>query len=802
MIAVVALGLAMIVVACLAGRLVMRLAPGWATPSRAARWVIGAALVAVTTGVLDAAGVRWLERVSVPLDLAASGPAGAVAALGLALAATMVVGLALLAWPSRPERRAVLLLGVAADGSALEGVRRPLRWGVMALVLAGLTALVALERGEVAWAAAMTTLVGLALGLAPVPAAVASTPSAPAMATTPLDSGAAREAFHRALGDPPLFEHEAAVPASDAFVDAIVAADAPLLAVVAPEGAGKLRAARRLEALDAERGCVCLWISDDRDLGAHTLSVAALVAELQRGASFARVARVVIDARVALSGEALAHLRYGLFRLGARVAQAPTLMVLGGPPAVAIARTIGAAEPRVVTPTAPLPTRAVERYLLEGVPDAKRVATLPADVILVALDRPRAPARHPFTPGAGEVAREYLVPSGGPLGRRLREDRGRSLVGTWEPRLAVALPGDRAAPEAQRRLARFHLRAALAEGPQDPERLVEVFSAPLVKAELAALERAGLLEERVGWVPEPGGAMRARRRLAARLGPSDLDAPETVTLVEPRSARRLEVSRARFDFDHFDGAIVALDAGPAAERCEVRRNGPDAVLVPTSLARAAPLRTLTIEAIGPARRTRLRYRGTRELEVHEVALEVRALHAGVRQFAGGTSEMRAVSRLLPEPIALSPLATDGRLLFFDEPDALAPPALHALTHALREVVPCLFVNAADLGVTWTALPRPAIALFDAHPDGLGAVADLSDDDLEAWLAAAAELLRCTCAASCAACCESTSCTDGSVALDRHGALRALEALLVPRPVRLATALQAVDPASARLRRTG
>ena len=180
-----------------------------------------------------------------------------------------------------------------------------------------------------------------------------------------------------------------------------------------------------------------------------------------------------------------------------------------------------------------------------------------------------------------------------------------------------------------------------------------------------------------------------------------------------------------------------------------------------------------------------------------------AVHRGVRQFAAGTTEARAVTRLLSEPLALAPLATHGRLLFFDEPDAsLSAPALHALTHALREVLPCLFDNADDLGVTWTVSPRPAIALFDAHPDGLGAAADLGDDDLESLLGAAAELLRCTCAASCAACCESTSCTDESVPLDRHGASRALEALLVPRPIRIPSSIQAADPAAARLRRTG
>ena len=793
---VVSLGAAMVVVALAAGRLVTRLAPTWSTPSRSPRWAASGLVVALVALTLDALGTRWLERASGPLDLAAAGASGAVAAFGLMLGLSLVTALGLMAWPSRS--RGALLFGVAPDGSALEGVRRPLRWGVLASLVAGLAALMVLERGEVVWAAAMNALTGLALAFAPAAEpAVALAPVVSPPAAAP-DPSAMRDAFHRALGAPPIFEREPAVAPNEAFIEAIVAADQPLLAIVAPEGAGKLRAARRLAGRDAERGGVTLWLSDD-DLGRGTMSIAALVDGLQRGASFPRLGRVVVDARVASSGEALATLRYALHRLIACAAAPPKVMVLGGPSAVVIARAIGAAEPRVVRPSSPLPTRAIARYLLEGPPDAELAAKTPDGVYLVALDRPRALARRP---GAGDVAREYLVPTGGPRGRRLREDRGRGLVGAREPRLLVALPGDRHAPEGQQRLARFHLRAALAEAPQEPERLAEVFSSPLVTAELAALERAGLLDVRLGWDPGPAGLV-PRRRLAARLGPDDLERPETIALVEPRSARRLEVSRARFDFDHFDGAIVTLSGAAAAERFEVRRDGDHAVLVPTALAHATPVRTLTLHPTSPPRRTRVRFRGARELEVHEVALTIDAVHRGVRQFAAGTTEARAVTRLLSEPLALAPLATHGRLLFFDEPDAsLSAPALHALTHALREVLPCLFDNADDLGVTWTVSPRPAIALFDAHPDGLGAAADLGDDDLEALLGAAAELLRCTCAASCAACCESTSCTDESVPLDRHGASRALEALLVPRPIRIPSSIQAADPAAARLRRTG
>jgi len=475
------------------------------------------------------------------------------------------------------------------------------------------------------------------------------------------------------------------------------------------------------------------------------------------------------------------------------------IMVIGERPSVAtVARAVGAAEPQVVTPRSSLPTRPILRYLLAGAPDPALAASPPEHTRFVVLDRPAPLARYAE---ARDVAREYLVPVGGPLGRRMREDRAASLVGTRAARLLLALPGDREAPERHDGLARFHLRAALAEGPQDAARLRTVFSAGLVDSELASLARAGLLVHVQGWTPTSGG-LAAAPKVCARL-PSALagEGPATTWLVEPRSGAKREVGVHALEHLFFDGAITTLDAGPAAARFEVRAGVPARVLVPTTLVSATPLRRLTITLAEVPKKTRLRFRGPSELGVWEGLVDVHALHLGVRQFAGagvglngpaeGSGESRVYTRLLPEPRRLEPFRTNARMLVFDEAPSTA--ALHAIVHVLREVLPCFFDNAADLQVTYSGanegpggLGCAAIVFFDVHSDGLGACADLRDDDLEALVLAACELLECECAAHCAQCCESTRCTDdGSLApLDRREALRVLSEVVMPRPIAL------------------
>jgi len=827
-------------------RAVERVGPDWMSAARAPLWPVAALLLVGASAIGSALGGSWLGYLAPRFGIAEAGLAGALAGLALSLAALVLTVVALHFLFARsdrtraPGRSGSLLFAIAPDGSALEGVRRPLRWGMHGLALALLVALpLSPERiAPVPWALALMTLVALARSFARPREYVAD--EAPAVVTEALPDDS-QAAFHRALGSPPLFEREPAVetPASDYASDivaACLAATTPgagaswLIAAAAPEGAGKRHAAETVARRLAERGSETLWIRDgiapheagttsEKAPTIQSLSPAELSLALARGSTFPRLGFIVVDAAVALSGEVLASLRYGLHRLCARERLGPgavVLLVIGTRPSViTVARAVGAMEPLLVTPKHALATQPILRYLLATHPDPRLAASPPEDTRFVLFDRPTPLARYPI---ARALAREYLVPVAGPLGRRMREDRAQRLVRGRAARLLVALPGDREAPELRDGLARFHLRAALAEAPQDLERLRAVFSPGLVDREVAALERAGLVSELHGWLPGRTGLVAAPR-ITARLphgGPSDLAAPTTF-LVEPRSARRREVGVHGIDLAYFDGAITTLESGPTAARFEVRL-GATRVLVPTTLISATPLRTLTTTLAETPRKARLRFRGARELEVWEAAVDVHALHRGVKQYAADDAgEVRAFTRLLPEPARLPALRTAARMLLFT--DAPTPAALHAMVHALREVLPCFFDNAADLGVTYATTSDSAglgvafgcqgqgqgqgpaaIVLFDAHPEGLGATADLHDDDLEALIIAACELLECDCTAHCAKCCESTSCGDSEVALDRREALRILSELVVPQPIPIGPV--GVRAQTTALRRTG
>ncbi len=810
-----------ILIAHLFARATARLAPALVAPARGSHWLLAGAVVALTVLLSHMAlGHSWLDALAPRAGIAAHGAQGALAALALSLAALVVLTSALHLLLRRPldappAPSLALLVGVAPDGHALEGVRRPLRWACHALAL-GLVVALPLTSDTLdpaTWALAPTLFVAAARALAPPRSAPPPTPAAaPPPAQTPPDE-AAHAALHRALGAPPLFEREPAVAGHpDAFLATVLAAyqaeralahpHGLALAIAAPPGAGKHRAAERIASELAELGRAALWLRDPAALR-------SFLDALDHASLSPRLGLVVVGPELGRSGEALALLRYALHRARAATTAPIDLIVLGRSTAVlTVARAIGAAEPRLVTPLHPLPTRPILRYLLAAPPAPELAAAAPAATHFLAFDRPAPLARYP---DAASAAREYLVAAGGPRGRRLREDRAHALVRGRAPRLLVALPGDRDAPPARESLAREQLRAALAEAPQDPHRLREVFSPALVAHELDALERAGLLRHLPSWRPSPAGLIAAPR-LMARLPGASFAPTARVTLVEPRTARRLEVSPARADFEHYDGAILTLDPGPAAQRYEVRVDparpahscGPDAprVLTPTAHLAATPLRTLHLRpaASTPATRTRLRFRGPRELELWEGELTLHALHFGVKLFGGHDEasreplgpESRALTRLLPTPLELAPLTTSARALVLSDASGAA---LHALTHALRELLPLFVDNASDLGVTWSTslVPdEPALVFYDAHPDGLGAAADLRADDLEALLTAASALLTCDCAAHCARCCESTTCTappapPGSPlpAPDRHAALRLLTELLVPRPIPLA-----------------
>jgi hypothetical protein len=823
----------------LAARLATRLGPSWLRPAHGPLFPLAGLLVAAALLVATATGHAPLPRLATWLGTAERGPLASLTlvTLGLASAVVLLLPLRLLFGLLRPRAahrapvpRLALLFGVAPDGSTLDSARSALRW---ALGLTTLAVFIALAFPTVDPTAGSAVLIALAMALVALQRpddAAARAVSVPFTPTRPV--APSEDDLLAALGHPPLVSTEAAVSRPrDAWpLEAALLArldDALLLALSAPPGGGKRSAALRAAAHVAARGRTTLWLGPPPPIVPPDLHLAQAPATLGAGAPRrnhptdlevpSRLGLIVVAAADHLSSDAIATLRYTLHRVSQRATDLPpTLLVLGESPSVAaIARAIGAREPELIKARTPLPTRAIARYLLASPPPA---ATLSAHsgVALIDLDRPRPAARYPeppTAPDAPQAARaiELLVPRGGPLGRLLRPDAPRTLP-LPAPRLLVAMSGDRDAPESRDALARRHLRLALSEARQTRARLAEVFTPRLVEAELAALAEAGLLVDEPAW--------RATRRrieavptVAARLPLEANDPPAMVRLREPRSGRELYVPAATAEFHHYDGALVSLgDAARFEVRTEPGERFSQGVLIPTEATSSTPIRRLTTRLLDAPRLTRLRFRGPRELELCDARIALTAHHRGVRFFQRqDRDEARAQTRLSPHT-EVATLHTEARLILF--PADLAPPALHALTHALREVLPLFYANGPEeVGVTWagpdelapladlaTAPParpgRSALVLWDRHPEGLGAVRDLSDSELEPLLLQVHALLStCACTSHCAACCETSSCTSDELSgssraelhtadgadsrLDRHAAARALEPFLAP-----------------------
>ncbi len=752
-------------------RVARRLAPHLLAPAHAPLWGLAAACLAVATGIAAAVHPDLAHLWAAPLEAAERGPTGRFAALAVALAALLaLVLLSRIAFAVLRPRRAAhapvpalfLLFAIGPDGTPLEATRRRLYalFATLALLATLGAPWLPSTLDPSLWAASVAALTGLACAFAPTPHA-----SRPSMATPVADPLSAA---------PPLW------PFQDSILDR--ARQAASLAVAAPSGAGKTDAALTHAAASMRQGRPVLWLvptasaraavlaaadrlfatepAIDRAADLHVLTPSALEAALNAHALPTQIGLAVLDQLEAWTGAELGRARFLVHRVAPD--GAPAFLALG---------TLGGNAVRQA---------------------AELVSASTAELLV-----------HPDAP---------------------------DILGT--PRILAPPPQDAALG---RTVARTALRAALSEGPQARARLDRVFSPALVESELRVLREAGVLLEGVtSRVRDHALALVPTAQILGQ--PEAPDVGPVLRLREARSGRIHTLPRALADLDAYEGAILELsgvrwevqaDDDPQRERPDGspvsdasvassatdKRAGPvytppytptfappayDRRLVPPTADVATPIRTLKLALDGPARRTAHRLRGPAAYEVIAAKVLLHARHTGVRHYALGPSGptgstgptgvaiARVHSAELRAPRLAVPFPTEARFIALPSAD---PVALHTLVHAARDVLPTLFQGASeDLGVTF-ALPAEhglgpagALVLWDRHPEGLGAVADLRDDDVARLLERLrAKLADCDCQSSCARCVERPSCTltPHNVGLDRRRALAVLDALLIP-----------------------
>jgi hypothetical protein len=429
---------------------------------------------------------------------------------------------------------------------------------------------------------------------------------------------------------------------------------------------------------------------------------------------------------------------------------------------LAATRAIAAKEPVAVSAEAPLATRAIKRFLVNGHVD--RLAAPPGGGARLDLTRP---TRLPRYPGGDEPVHELVSLPGGPRGRRILEWLQRTPQTLPERRLLLALPGDREVPERRLQLARESLRLALADGWQERSRLDTVFSRSLVDTTLSSIgpgvETRKTLHDQV-WV-------------RAQIQEQDQATDPPIVIAEPRSGLSIAVPRESLDWVAFEGAILSgleVAMGVDGQR----------LLVATTAVTATPLRRVRFASANTRETVTLhRFQGDVPLEVRATRLTIAATHFGVRRFEGREERTHTTLHVGGAPRLIPPRSVEA--VFLPLP-GVSEAGLHALRHALIECLPLVIENADDLGVglaTDHELERPGLVLWDRHPDGLGAVHDVRGPDLLALLSECRALLTCSCSNHCAQCCESVTCTTPEVPLDRHAALAAIEPLLVPKALR-------------------
>jgi hypothetical protein len=402
--------------------------------------------------------------------------------------------------------------------------------------------------------------------------------------------------------------------------------------------------------------------------------------------------------------------------------------------------------------------------------------------------------------GDDAPSHEYLLFADDPMAQLLRRQFAdkRTWWPQWFdtrrfPRVLSAVPGAGDTPAGLAAEARRHLRAALDASYADVDRLRQVFSTEVADQVLASLQGSALFERFEAWRPGPADTRKVavQQWIRARGATGGQAQGQAMAVLRDASlGTEYEVPALRLEYDQFEGAIVEF----GGKRYRVQRDPGQPrrrLLVEEKTAvTATPIRTIRFEAFGTMEARLPRFGGRESVEVLRGSVRLHLTHRGVHVFGygrDGTGDsnqhglQRLYENLLPEPV------TDSRLV--TRAFAICPPGadevvLHTLTHVLRDCLDYFFLGASDfIGVSYELdlSGRPAVILYDRHPEGLGCLDDIDDNvDLQALLSAVRAILAgCDCEAHCPRCSRSTSCTQRphNQGLDRKRTLAVLDTLL-------------------------
>jgi DEAD/DEAH box helicase domain-containing protein len=119
--------------------------------------------------------------------------------------------------------------------------------------------------------------------------------------------------------------------------------------------------------------------------------------------------------------------------------------------------------------------------------------------------------------------------------------------------------------------------------------------------------------------------------------------------------------------------------------------------------------------------------------------------------------------------------------------ASIPGAAHAAEHAAIGLLPlfamCDRWDIGGVSTAWHAdTQRTTIFIYDGHPGGAGITERGFGTDDGLWDATLRAISRCRCAEGCPSCVQSPKCGNGNHPLDKAGAVRLLQAVLVERAV--------------------
>jgi DEAD/DEAH box helicase domain-containing protein len=319
-----------------------------------------------------------------------------------------------------------------------------------------------------------------------------------------------------------------------------------------------------------------------------------------------------------------------------------------------------------------------------------------------------------------------------------------------------------------------HVRAAAFEGP--------ITSGDAVALGEAAVEQADRLAERGELRRTPAGlAWAGRDYPAARTGLRSADAA-AVTVVEVSTGAVLGlVDAGRAPSTVHEGAIY-LHLGDAYR--VLSSDGGVALVEPFSGAYYTQTKRETETAItGRLRHERRLGTG---LSFGRVEVTEQVIAYQKRTIQDGTAFETV-------PLSSPPQTFETEAIWFSpEPthlvgcDGIVPllGTLHAAEHAMIALLPLFAMcDRWDIGgLSTNRHPQtglPTIFVYDGHAGGVG-IAERGFACFEAWVADTARLLRgCACDRGCPSCVQSPKCGNLNEPLDKDGALRLLERLLVP-----------------------